>query len=79
MTYEKYLERLIDEVFTEAATRWTWHELAKEAGVSYNTVWRLGTYQTKLPQLRTAYLLCKAVGRELPAVFKRQRHLKIAS
>ncbi len=69
-TYERYLERLIDEVFDAASTKWTWRELAKQAGVCYSTVYKLGTYKTKLPQLRTAYLLCKAVGIEMPSVLR---------
>ena len=72
MSYESYLNKLIDNVFTEASKYWTWKELAKQAGLSYATVYRLGTYKTKRPQLRTAYQLCKAVGIELPTIHTRK-------
>jgi DNA-binding XRE family transcriptional regulator len=75
--YEKYLEQLIDEVFEKASVEWTWREFASQAGVSYTTVYRLGTYKTKLPQLRTAYLLCRACGIELPSILR--KNLRIAS
>ena len=77
MSYESYLNKLIDVVFKEASTKYTWRELAKKAGLSYTTVYRLGTYKTKFPQLRTAYLLCKTVGMELPAIHSRRKY-KIA-
>jgi len=77
MYYEDYLNTFIDEVFTKASKRWTWNELAKYAGVSKTTVYRLGTYQTKRPQLRTAFLLSQAVGMEMPAIHTKHR-LKIA-
>lgn len=77
-TYEDYLNVFIDRVFTKAAKDWTWTEFARHAGVAYSTVYNLGTYKTKRPQLRTAFLLSKAVGIELPAIHTKHR-LKIAS
>ena len=71
-SYEAYLEEFIDLVFTKAAVRWTWAEFAKRAGVSYSTVYNLGTYKTKRPQLRTALLLCQAAGVEMPPVLRRK-------
>lgn len=62
MTYNAYLNRVVDYIFNEAAKHYTWSELASEAGISYTTVHRLGTRKTKYPQLRTIFLLCKATN-----------------
>ena len=75
MTYEKYLNKCVDELFSHASKEYTWRELAKQAGLSYTTVYRLGTYKTKLPQLRTVFKLCKAVGIEFPAIFRKRLRL----
>jgi hypothetical protein len=68
MTYNQYLNRVIDDLFKEAAKKWTWTEWAEEAGVCYTTVFRLGTRKTKRPQLRTVFLLAKSLGINLPNV-----------
>jgi len=71
--YEQYLDKVIDVLFTEAYTRFTWEEWAIEAGVSKTTVYRLGMRLTKYPQLRTVMLLAKAVNVDLPAIKKLQK------
>lgn len=62
MTYEKFLDGVVDDIFNEAAKRHTWQQLAKKAGVSHTTVYRLGMRITRFPQLRTVFLLAKAAG-----------------
>jgi hypothetical protein len=70
--YERELNRLIDDLFCEATNihGWNWQKLANRAGLSYTCVYRLGTYQTRLPQLRTIILLCKALGYTIELVQK---------
>ena len=61
--YERFLTMMTDQIFEEAVNRfdWTWDELADHAGVARSTVYRLGTRFTRYPQLRTFFLLAKAV------------------
>lgn len=61
--YERFLEKMTDEVFERATDVYglTWTELAERAGLSPSTVYRLGNRITKYPQLRTFFLLAKAV------------------
>lgn len=75
MTYEQYLDKVIDTLFSEAYKKYNWEEWAAEAGVSSTTVHRLGMRITKCPQLRTVMLLAKAVNVDLPTIshFKRVR------
>lgn len=60
--YEERLDDLVDELFEEAAERWSWSEFASAAGVADSTVWNLGTRKTRLPYLRTIWKLAKALG-----------------
>lgn len=76
--YEKYLHDVVDTLFDEAAKHYTWPEFAKEAGVCYGTVYRLGMRYTKLPQLRTIFLLAKAVGMDVAVIKRRARALRAA-
>lgn len=67
--YFRELHRIVDDVFKEAAEEngWSWSQLADNAGLSYQTVSNLGERQTKWPQFRTVWRLCKAVGWDLLA------------
>ena len=68
MTYEQYLDRVVDVLFKEAAKDYTWEEWADKAGLARTTVYNLGMRVTQRPQLRTVFLLAKAIGVELPSV-----------
>ena len=60
--YERFLISMTDQIFEEAVKRGlTWIELASHAGVSPTTVYNLGNRITRFPQLRTFFLLAKAV------------------
>lgn len=78
MTYEQYLHHVVDTIYSEAAKTYTWPEFAKVAGVSYGTVYRLGMRETKLPQLRTVYLLAKAVGMDVAIIKSKARAYRAA-
>ena len=67
-SYETYLDKVVELLYDKAYTRFTWEEWADEAGVSRTTVNRLGTRVTKRPQLRTIFLLAKAVNVDLPSI-----------
>lgn len=70
--YETDLNRIVDEVFDEAYRRdWTWTDLARFAGVSHYTVWRLGERKTKAPSYVTVWKLAKAV--QFRVTFERLR------
>ena len=66
--YTDYLNRLTDDIFAEAARHWDWetnselNQWAREAGLHYMTIWKLGTRETKSPQLLTVWKLAKSVG-----------------
>lgn len=78
MSYEQYLDKVVDDIFTRASVAWTWVELAQMAGVSYGTVYRLGMRETRFPQLRTVFLLAKAVNMDLPAIRKGLKKLEVS-
>lgn len=62
--YVVFLDSMIDEIFEEAAAKgWTWGDLARESNLTYQTIWRLGNYATRLPRLQTFYKMAKAVGK----------------
>lgn len=66
------LHRIIDVIFEEAYRRdWTWADLARFAGVSYYTVWRLGERDTRYPQTLTVWKLSKSVGMSVKIVQNR--------
>lgn len=71
--YERELNRLVDEIYEEACNvrGWKWQKLADKAGLSYQTIRRLGNRETRLPQLRTVILLVKAVGMSIQLIPKR--------
>lgn len=74
MTYKQFLNHVVDEIFSKAKVQQiTWSGLAKRAKLCPQTVQNLGTRKTKLPQLRTVYQLCKAVGIEVQLVKRRIR------
>ncbi len=60
--YAEHLHQVIDEIFEVAAERWSWMELAEEAGVAYTTVLKLGNRLTHYPRHMTVWKLAKAVG-----------------
>lgn len=62
--YKRTLHAYIDAIFERSADiyGWQWPELARKAGISYATVRKLGSYETRFPEMRTVYLLAKAVG-----------------
>lgn len=65
MRYKTYLRHLLKYVFEEAfggdSPRFlTEEDLAKEAGIHPNTVYKLRTGRTKLPLHRTIWKLLKA-------------------
>jgi AraC-like DNA-binding protein len=62
MSYEQYLDQLVDVIFSKAAKKYTWEELADQAGLSRRTVYNLGMRVTRFPQLRTVYLLSRVVN-----------------
>ena len=62
--YFRQLHRLVDEVFSEAYSKygWTWAGLARNANLSYQTVAKLGDRITRYPAHMTVYKLGRAVG-----------------
>jgi hypothetical protein len=76
MSYERYLNKLLDELFAQTYNVWSWHEFAQMAGVSYSTVYRLGKRITRFPHLRTVFLLARAVNINLPTI-KVNRKIKV--
>lgn len=61
--YLPSLDALVDVLFQEAYDRhWTWVEIAKQSGLSYSTVKKLGMRETNYPQHRTVELLAYALG-----------------
>jgi hypothetical protein len=73
--YEKFLMRITDDVFDKAYMEGlTWIGLAHRSGLSTNTVYNLGNRITRFPQLRTLYLLAKAVGMDIVALKKEVKH-----
>jgi len=65
--YFRDLHKIIDEIFSEAASQydWTWSQLAANAGLAYQTVSKIGDRATKWPRFMTIYRLAKAVGWDL--------------
>lgn len=69
--YEVYLNMLVDKIFAKGAKIWDWEyntelkQWANEAKLHHMTIWKLGTRETKLPQLLTIYKLAKSVGMSL--------------
>lgn len=65
--YFRELHKIIDMVYKEAYDEcgWEWKDLADAAGLSRQTVYKLGYRWTKWPQFRTVWRLCKAVGWDL--------------
>lgn len=61
--YYTTLNQIIDFLFEQAAlSGWTWHQFAHQAGLSYQTVQRLGYRITKYPHFRTIFALSRALG-----------------
>jgi hypothetical protein len=78
--YERFLIRITDEVFDRAYQEGlTWIGLANLAGVSVTTVYNLGNRITRFPQLRTFFLLAKAVGMRIDILRKEVNHYEAQS
>jgi lambda repressor-like predicted transcriptional regulator len=61
--YERFLEKVTDDIFEAACMEGlTWIGLSNKSGLSTTTVYNLGNRDTRFPQLRTIFLLAKAVG-----------------
>jgi DNA-binding phage protein len=66
VVYKQSLNRIIDVLFEKAYNmKMSWPELAKQSGLSRETVVSLGTRKTKYPQFRTVQLIAHAVGGRL--------------
>lgn len=64
--YYKSLDALVDRLFEEAKRlKLTWHDMARQAGLSEATVRKLGDGTTLFPQLRTVELLAYGIGGKL--------------
>jgi ornithine carbamoyltransferase len=70
--YLAHRTELIDDLFTEATKTMTWEELADKARLCRATVYRLGTYQTQVPQEMTIWKLARAVGMEVRVLTPRE-------
>lgn len=79
--YYRDLHEKVDEIY-EAAARleWSWSVLASNAGLSYQTVCRLGDRVTRFPGYMTIYKLATAVGMAtvLKKLERRKRIAKLA-
>lgn len=71
MTYERSINRILDDVYREWTGNGTFSDyqaLADRAGLHYSTVYRVMTRETKCPLFRTVWKLARAVGMELQLV-----------
>jgi hypothetical protein len=69
--YERFLVRMTDEIFDRAYTEGlTWIGLSRKSGLAKATVYNLGNRVTRFPQLRTFFLLAKAVGMNITLLRK---------
>jgi hypothetical protein len=68
--YFRELNLLLDRIYHIATHdhHWTWGYLANEAGISPETVIKLGDRITKFPHLRTVIRLAGAVGLDVKLV-----------
>ena len=59
---------MVDDIYAEGAKTWDWETNAElirwgnVADLCPMTIWKLGTGETKLPQLLTVWKLAKSVG-----------------
>jgi transcriptional regulator with XRE-family HTH domain len=61
--YAKVLNEFVDLIFEQAVIAgYSNEDLAKKANVAISTVYRLMYGDTKLPRLRTVFVLAQAVG-----------------
>lgn len=76
-TYKQRLKELVDDIYLH----WegSWWGFAKEAGLSYTTVCRLGRYDTKRPHLRTILKLAEAARMKIVFDFRQLPSKKIAA
>jgi transcriptional regulator with XRE-family HTH domain len=77
-SYEDELGRMLGRIYARVGLRrWTYRELAQQAGVAVSTAHRLDHRSTRLPRLRTVMALARAVGLEL-TLSLRERHRRTA-
>lgn len=83
LTYFKQLDAILDELFEIANERGlSWSDIAKESGLSHQTVVNLGERWTKRPQYRTVLFIANALGMNIQLSAKKGRQrasLRIAS
>lgn len=64
-SFDVRLHSFVDEIYQRAVELdWYWEDLAKEAKLCRQTVYRLGNRETKSPRFETVYKLATAVGME---------------
>lgn len=74
-SFEIELDELLDEIYELSGTKvWDDTDLARVAGLSKSTVYRIGNRITRLPRFRTIQKLGAAVG--LRVVF--EQRLRVA-
>jgi hypothetical protein len=72
---------MVDDIYAEGAKTWDWEtnveltQWADSATLHPMTIWKLGSGETKLPQLLTVWKLAKSVGWNLE--FGKGRKLKL--
>lgn len=67
--YHKSLNAIVDKLFNKAFDmRLTWVQMAELSGLSRETIHKLGSRQTRLPQFRTIELLAHALGGQMEFV-----------
>lgn len=64
---QREINQLMDDIYNDAVDLldMSWSDLAKRAGLSYSTVYRLGERITLNPQIKTVLRLAGAVGRKV--------------
>ena len=76
--YIKELDRLVDDLFQRAYNDgFTWADLARASGVSYSTVKKLGTRETRIPQYRSLLLIARALGGTVQFSEKKGRKMRV--
>lgn len=70
--YFEALNGILDQLFEDSAARdWTWAELARRAGLSTGTIYRLGNRETRFPRFSTVWMVARAVGGQLVLQLRR--------
>ena len=73
--FDKNWDRFTDDLFDRAYQLGiTWSEWAWLATVAYNTVAKIGYYETKRPHFMTVWKLARAIGCEVPLECTKEFH-----